>query len=540
MSQNLFNPSSSSDPQKLNSNSDSSIFSLFKSHYNNGHPNWKGLIYECRNSRKLVLLVVFIALFFDNMLMTTVVPIIPEYLFELDHPNETAEVLSILKANNPFLLQNQSLNPNNFDVEDMMIMLTTTPITQSTNKHKYLTVEERKWKNVQMNKLNTKIGLMFASKPLVQLIANPFIGPLTNRVGYSLPMFAGFVIMFISTIIFAFGNSYILLFCARAFQGVGSACSSVAGLGMLAERYPDDSERGNAMGIALGGLAMGVLIGPPFGGVVYEFFGKEAPFIILASLGLLDGLLQLLILQPGVQKSQEEGASLKELVHDPYILIAAGAITFANMGIAMMEPSLPIWMINTMNSENWQLGAAFLPASISYLIGTNLFGRISHKIGRWLCCMIGLVVIGVSLILIPFATSIYGLILPNSGLGIGIGMVDSSMMPTMAYLVDIRHSSVYGSVYAIADVAFCLGFALGPALSGFIVNGIGFEWMLIIIAIVCIIYSPFMFFLKNPPGREENLSLIQPAGGGGGTVKYVSYNNQKDNRSSNDSDDDEF
>ena len=28
---------------------------------------------------------------------------------------------------------------------------------------------------------------------------------------------------------------------------------------MLADRYPDDKERGNAMGIALGGLAMGVL-----------------------------------------------------------------------------------------------------------------------------------------------------------------------------------------------------------------------------------------------------------------------------------------
>ena len=33
------------------------------------------------------------------------------------------------------------------------------------------------------------------------------------------------------------------------------------GMGMLAERYPDDKERGNAMGIALGGLALGVLIG---------------------------------------------------------------------------------------------------------------------------------------------------------------------------------------------------------------------------------------------------------------------------------------
>lgn len=60
-------------------------------------------------------------------------------------------------------------------------------------------------------------------------------------------------------------------------------------MGMLADRYPDDKERGNAMGIALGGLALGVLIGPPFGGIMYEFVGKSIPFLILAFLALLDG-----------------------------------------------------------------------------------------------------------------------------------------------------------------------------------------------------------------------------------------------------------
>lgn len=79
----------------------------------------------------------------------------------------------------------------------------------------------------------------------------------------------------------------------------------------------------------------------------------------------------------------------------------------------------------------------------------------------WLCCMIGMYLICLALLGIPMATSIYGLIIPNGVLGFAIGMVDSSMMPTMGYLVDIRHSSVYGSVYAIADVAFCLGFAIG-------------------------------------------------------------------------------
>lgn len=90
----------------------------------------------------------------------------------------------------------------------------------------------------------------------------------------------------------------------------------------------------------------------------------------------------MLVLNPGIQKESEEGTPIKTLVKDPYILAAAGAITFANMGIAMMEPSLPIWMMNTMSPQKWELGAAFLPASISYAIGTNLFGPLAHKMGR--------------------------------------------------------------------------------------------------------------------------------------------------------------
>lgn len=58
---------------------------------------------------------------------------------------------------------------------------------------------------------------------------------------------------------------------------------------MLAERYQDNKERGNAMGIALGGLALGVLIGPPFGGFMYEYVGKSAPFLVLSALALGDG-----------------------------------------------------------------------------------------------------------------------------------------------------------------------------------------------------------------------------------------------------------
>ncbi|KAG7298521.1 hypothetical protein JYU34_018160 [Plutella xylostella] len=475
----------------------------------------RGKVAAMRESRKLVLVIVAIALLLDNMLLTTVVPIIPEFLYDIRHPDAPLSQ-SLEDLTTPAPLPTPycpCLEKNQTDV-----------LENATRAHLNLSVE-REERHQELIHETVEVGVMFASKALVQLLANPFVGPLTHKIGYSVPMFTGFILMFLSTLIFAFGRSYSVLFIARALQGIGSSCSSVSGMGMLAERYPDDKERGNAMGIALGGLALGVLIGPPFGGLMYEFVGKTAPFLMLSALALADGLLQLMILQPGVVRQDTDPPSLKELVCDPYIIVAAGAITFANVGIAMLEPSLPIWMVDTMQSSRWQQGVAFLPASICYLIGTNLFGPLGHKMGRWLAALSGLLIIGVCLILIPMARKMEHLIIPNAGLGFAIGMVDSSMMPELGFLVDIRHAAVYGSVYAIGDTAFCLGYAIGPAFSGWLVNSIGFEWMLVIIAFLNFSYAPFLLILRSPPARDEKQSLIISDKS---SVRYVSYQNEEE------------
>lgn len=43
----------------------------------------------------------------------------------------------------------------------------------------------------------------------------------------------------------------------------------------------------------------------------------------------------------------------------------------------------------------------------------------------------------------------------------------------------------------------------GPALSGSLVEGIGFPAMLFGIGVISILYCPVLFFLKNPPVRTE-------------------------------------
>lgn len=467
-------------------------------------------------SRHLVLVVVFVALLLDNMLLTVVVPIVPTFLYTTEFqgvntslPHGRALTSPAFSAIFSFF-DNSTVAVGDSGPKATAWTNSTSVTTPAPVTAPFSARNGNCWQDTEfLGEENLRVGVLFASKALMQLLVNPFVGPLTNRIGYHIPMFAGFVIMFLSTVMFAFSGTYALLFVARTLQGIGSSFSSVAGLGMLASVYTDDHERGRAMGIALGGLALGVLVGAPFGSVMYEFVGKSAPFLILALLALLDGALQLCILRPSkVFPESTQGTPLFMLLRDPYILVAAGSICFANMGVAMLEPTLPIWMMQTMCSPEWQLGLAFLPASVSYLIGTNLFGVLANKMGRWLCSLIGMVVVGVSLLCVPLAPNIFSLIGPNAGLGFAIGMVDSSLMPIMGHLVDLRHTSVYGSVYAIADVAFCLGFAVGPSTAGAIVRAIGFPGLMVIIGVINIAYAPLCYCLRSPPAKEEKLAIL--------------------------------
>ena len=65
---------------------------------------------------------------------------------------------------------------------------------------------------------------------------------------------------------------------------------------------------------------------------------------------------QLIMLQPKVTSNSLEGAPLRTLLKDPYILLCAGAIAIGNIGMAVLEPTLPIHMLEVMNSDTWQLG----------------------------------------------------------------------------------------------------------------------------------------------------------------------------------------
>ena len=54
-----------------------------------------------------------------------------------------------------------------------------------------------------------------------------------------------------------------------------------------------------------------------------------------------------------------------------------------------------------MEVEKWEVGAAFIPASLGYLLGTGVFGGLAgHTLARWKTAQTGLKIIGISLAMV--------------------------------------------------------------------------------------------------------------------------------------------
>ncbi|XP_064617974.1 vesicular acetylcholine transporter-like [Liolophura sinensis] len=475
-------------------------------------------IHDPKSQRRLVLLVVCIALLLDNMLYMVIVPIIPNILSPKG-AQVTSKVDDLPKVN--YSNCNYTATGTTFSYCNYTLVGNSSKRHYVVTKPKERRILDLPPPPIDMGANDAAIGVLFASKAILQLIVNPFTGTLIDRIGYDTPMMIGLIIIFLSTTTFALGESYAVLFAARSLQGLGSAFADTSGLAMIADRFTEEAERTKALGIALAFISFGCLVAPPFGGVLYEFAGKVVPFMLLALLSLLDCLLLFFLMKPMrakralmTQEERPQGTPIYRLLMDPYIAVTAGALAMSNVSLAFLEPTISIWMKETMDASAWEMGFVWLPAFIPHITGVYLTVKLSRNYPKymWLLAAAGLAMEGLFCGIIPFAKAFGVLIAPIMGICFGIALVDTALLPTLGYLVDVRHVSVYGSVYAIADISYSLAYAFGPILAGSIVVSIGFLWLNMLIMISNVVYAPALYALRNmylyKPFDDENDMLV--------------------------------
>jgi MFS family permease len=77
--------------------------------------------------------------------------------------------------------------------------------------------------SLSMSGDNFIVGVILAGKAITQSFFNFFIGSITARFGYQIPMFIGFMLTIGSTILFAFSKTAAMMLIARGIQGIGTS-----------------------------------------------------------------------------------------------------------------------------------------------------------------------------------------------------------------------------------------------------------------------------------------------------------------------------
>ncbi|KIY65808.1 MFS general substrate transporter [Cylindrobasidium torrendii FP15055 ss-10] len=111
-----------------------------------------------------------------------------------------------------------------------------------------------------------------------------------------IPLLVGNIFLIGSQIMFMEAPVYWLMCLARVLQGVGSTMVWVVGMSLICDVTPAD-KIGQQLGIAMSGLTIGLLLGPPVGGASYTTFGFRAPFIIGIIFATVDLIGRILIIE---------------------------------------------------------------------------------------------------------------------------------------------------------------------------------------------------------------------------------------------------
>src|ERR1051326_2497530 len=111
-------------------------------------------------------------------------------------------------------------------------------------------------------------------------------GALGDRLGAKKVFMWGFILFTAASLGCALAPTAMLLIAARAIQGVGAAVLVPNSLALLNHAYPDDKERGRAVGIWAAGASLTLTAGPLAGGGLIALRGWRSIFLGNPPIGL--------------------------------------------------------------------------------------------------------------------------------------------------------------------------------------------------------------------------------------------------------------
>ncbi|MBP7410452.1 MAG: MFS transporter [Methanoculleus sp.] len=309
------------------------------------------------------------------------------------------------------------------------------------------------------------IGVVFGVYAVMLLIFSIPMGLLSDRVGRRPLIIAGMLLLALATALFAFSTTVTHLIAARAIQGVSAAATWSAGLALLADTS-EPSRLGERMGVALSAVSLGIILGPVVGGLLFEYLGYTATFLIPAVLVALVGIAVLAVPVRAVRQGRPDmlpGGNLLPLAACAVVVVAVSGT------YGVVDPYLPVYLHAAFSASPATIGVVFAVLAAAAILAQPAVGRVYDRYGgsRHLIGA-GLLVSGVALAAAMQAPSLPLIAAAVFVLGVALS---SAMVPVMPILAGIyRGRGSQGAAYGIYNTFYSLGLAAGPFAGAAIVG----------------------------------------------------------------------
>jgi predicted MFS family arabinose efflux permease len=261
--------------------------------------------------------------------------------------------------------------------------------------------------------------------------------------------YAGFIL---GTLWCGLAQSFESLLAARIVTGVfGGVIGSIV-MAIATDLFPPQM-RGRVMGLVQTAFAASQVLGLPFGIYVSTHWSWHVPFLALAGIGVLGGLLIAWKLKPVDEhlKIRQEKSPFAHLLHtltEPRHLLAFLTMTFLATGGFMLMPFSSLFTVHNLGIDADHLTTIFLATGLVMIAAGPLLGKLADAVGRLPVFFMGTTITIIMVLIYTHLgpSTLTTVIVVNSVLFIGIF---SRMIPFQALMSQVPSPVQRGSFNAI-------------------------------------------------------------------------------------------
>jgi MFS transporter, DHA1 family, multidrug resistance protein len=331
------------------------------------------------------------------------------------------------------------------------------------------------------------LGIIMAAYAVSGGVLQPFVGTLSDRHGKKGFLIAGLIMFSMTGYIYTVAGSVTQLVLIRFFHGIGSAMIIPIAMAYIIESA--DGHVGKFMGWFNIAIFAGIGAGPVLGGFFLDLWGKNAGFYAMAGLSLISAVLVITIL-PGqaADRPVETRIRLFSLFRRMMKSRRVMGILLARMAtMIIMVPTfafLPLLMTRQMGASGSQIGTVIACRTLVNAIFQVPFGKLADSRDQNLLLLAGTVLIGITMLCVPFATGFVSLLLLFAVIGLG----EAISWPAMGALAATEGKKFgQGSMMGVFNMAMNLGVFIGAMGVGALVDLFSIDWAFYAVGIALII-----------------------------------------------------